>query len=372
MKLERPTYAEIDLGAITHNSNEIKRLIRPKTKIMAVVKANGYGHGAVSVASAARRGGINYFGVASVAEAMELRRGGISSSILILSEQTKLAVPNIINFHLTQTVYSMDFAKALSDLARKYDKKIPIHIKIDTGMGRVGINYSEAIAFATEISKFKNLRIEGIFTHFANAEKPDDQYTLEQLKRFVDVLAKLEEKKISIPIKHAANSSAAINYPQSHFDMVRIGLSLYGLYPGGVKTEKVDLKPALQFKTKVIFMKKVKAGVPLGYGGTYVTKEDTTIVSIPVGYADGLSRRLSNNGHVLIRGKRFPISGLVSMDLTLVDVGGNTVDIGDEVVLIGKQGAEEISVDEVAYLENTINYEVICSIGKRVPRIYYE
>lgn len=362
------TYAEIDLGAVKHNIAEIKKLIPSSTKFMAVVKANAYGHGAVAVARAAIEAGADYLAVANLREALELREAGVTFPILILTESPTSVMDEVLQYGLTQTVYSYSEARIMSDEGRKRNKVGKIHIKVDTGMGRVGVSPSEAAALFAKISSLPNLEIEGVFTHFAKAEEHGDNFTREQFEIFNKVLASLPK----IKCRHAANSAATILHSDSHLDMVRVGLIMYGLFPHFEKEEinKVNLKPALSFKTRVVYLKKVSAGTPLSYGGTYVTERDTQIVTLPVGYADGYSRRLSNKGYVLINGKRYKISGRVSMDMVLVDVGQDKVNVGDEVVLIGEQKGQVISADEIAQLDDTINYEVVCGIGKRVPRVY--
>jgi len=370
MKKLSATLAEVNLINIENNIREIKEIVSPSTKIMAVVKADGYGHGAVEVSKAALRAGVEYLSVATLKEAMELREAGIGSPVLILSESIQDGTGKVIDLDISQTVYTYKLAESLSKEAKKKNKKARIHVKIDTGMGRVGVSPKDAVALIKKISALDNMIIEGIFTHFSKAENVEDDFTRRQFKAFKEVLSHVETNGFKIPIKHSANSAAALFYPETHLDMIRIGLSIYGLYPQGNPSRPINLKPALSFKTKVMYLKTVPAGTPLSYGGTYVTNKETTIATLPVGYADGLSRRLSNRGSVLIGGKRFPIVGNVCMDLTLVDAGDAPIKLGDEVVLIGSQGSEEITADEIAELENTINYEVVCGIGKRVPRVY--
>ena len=360
------TYAEISLSALKHNIAEIRKLLKPKVRYMAVVKANAYGHGAVAVSRAAVEAGADYLAVANLKEALELREAGIVSPILILTESPTSVMDEITQYDLSQTIYSFSEAQALSDEAQKRGKSACVHVKIDTGMGRVGVRPSEANAFITKISSLPGLRLEGVFTHFAMAEDPQDNFTQDQFKKFSQVISKVNH----IPIKHSANSAGVLFHPETHLDMVRVGLMMYGLYPQGNSRRLINLKPALAFKSRVTYLKKVPAGTPLSYGCTYVAPKETNIATIPVGYADGFSRRLSNRGQVIIRGKRFPVVGRVTMDLTMVDVGNGKVGIGDEVVLIGEQNGQAISADEVAGLEDTISYEVVCGIGKRVPRIY--
>ncbi|MFA4843933.1 MAG: alanine racemase [Candidatus Margulisiibacteriota bacterium] len=360
------TYAEISLAAIKHNISEIRRLLAPACKFMAVVKANAYGHGAPAVARAAVSAGADYLGVANVKEALELREAGILAPILILTESPTSAADEVIQHDLTQTIYSFSEAKALSDEAVKRHKNVKVHVKVDTGMGRVGVLPSEAVAFITKVTSLPAVTVEGLFTHFAKAEDPEDTFTADQFQKFQQIITRVSW----VPLKHAANSAATLFHPETHLDLVRVGLMMYGLYPQGNSRRLINLQPALSFKSRVTYLKKVPAGTPLSYGSTYVTPTETTIVTVPVGYADGYSRRLSNRGQVMIRGKRYPVVGRISMDLTLVNVGDNKVEMGDDVILIGAQNGQGISADEIAGLEETISYEVVCAIGKRVPRVY--
>lgn len=360
------TFAEISLEAVKHNIKEVKNLLSPSTRFMAVVKANAYGHGSIAVSRAAAEAGADHLAVANLKEALELREAGTQLPILILTESPTSVMDEIVEHRLTQTVYSYSEAKALSDEAVKRGRKVPVHIKMDTGMGRVGVQPSEVIALYNKIISLPNLIVEGIFTHFAKAEEHGDSYTKQQFEKFQSIIARLEVVKI----KHAANSAATLFHPETHLDMVRIGLMIYGIYPAGGAHRSIALRPALSFKTRVVYLKRVPRETSLSYGGTYVTSGETTIATLPVGYADGYSRRLSNRSQVLIKGKRFPVVGRISMDMTLVDIGDAKIDVGDEAMLIGTQGMETISVDEIARLEDTVSYEIICGIGKRVQRIY--
>jgi alanine racemase len=369
MKKNGFTYAQIDLGAIAHNIAEIKKALKKGVKFMAVVKADGYGHGAIEVSKAAVASGVDYLSVASFMEAIQLREAGVSAPILILSESPLEFADDIVANGLTQTVYTMRLAEALSKAANSAGKTAKVHLKVDTGMGRIGAFPHEAEGLLEKIKALPGVVVEGLFTHFAKADDPSDPYTRHQLSLFNDLAGKVEKKQYSIPLKHAANSAASLYYPDSHLDMVRIGLAMYGISPGNVKSG-IPLKSALSFKTKIMFSKRVPKGTKLSYGATYETPRETTIVTIPVGYADGFSRALSNKAQVLINGKRFPVAGRVCMDMTLVDVGDENLNIGDEVVLIGSQGDNHISADEIARLSDTISYEVVCGIGKRVPRVY--
>jgi alanine racemase len=365
MKQEHQTFVEISIPNILHNIRALKGLLDNKVKFMAVVKADAYGHGAVPVSKAIERN-VDYLAVATLSEALELKKAGVRSPILLLSEIHPSSAAEVVKNGFIQTVYTLKLAKALSNAAVSLKKKARIHLKIDTGMGRIGVHFSKAEGLFNAISRLPNLNIEGLFTHFAGAEELDD-FTSRQLKRFRAFISKIDPAGY---ILHAANSAAVLYHRDSHLDMVRVGLSMYGLYPQGGRKGSVDLKPALEFKTHVVYVKKVPAWTPISYGSTYNTKKETTIATLPVGYADGLPRALSNKGEVLIKGKRYPIVGRVCMDLTLVDVGNSSIKPGDEVSLIGRQGNEVISTDDVAKLADTISYEVICGIGKRVPRVY--
>ncbi|MFC1517283.1 alanine racemase [Candidatus Margulisiibacteriota bacterium] len=358
------TFAEVNLNQLAENVRRVRTLISPSTKIMGVVKADAYGHGAREVAELLISQGVEYLGVAWVTEALELRAAGIKAPILILSEPVSNIVDDIIDLDVSQTIYSLPFARSLSAAAEAKGKKVKIHIKVDTGMGRIGVHPEEAVQLIASLYTLPGLELEGVFTHFAKADeklegvKEKDDFTLQQLHKFNKMITDLEKEGIKVPpIKHAANSAAIQNYPQTQMDMVRAGIMLY---------DKV-----LTFKSHVAYLKDVKTGTPLSYGATFITEHDSKIVTISAGYADGLSRLLSNKGQVLINGVRYPMVGRVCMDMFLVDATGSEgIKVGDEVVMIGKQGNEEIAMSEINRLTNTIAYEVMCGIGKRVPRIY--
>ncbi len=381
------TWAEIDLNAYAHNIKELRRVTRPGARLMAVVKANGYGHGAVEVARTALQNGAQSLGVARLHEAVELREAGLEAPILIFGYSPPDSAETLINYDLTQTVYSPATAEALSDQAGRKGK-IKIHIKVDSGMGRLGLLLDELAGGISDdrstaktiddiaaINGLANLETEGIFTHFATADSADKFYANKQLDRFTDFLNRLNRAGLSPPVRHAANSGAVIDMPDSHLDMVRPGIATYGLYPSNeVNHRRVHLKPVMTLKSSIIHLKKVPAGFNISYGITFQTKNPTTIATVPVGYADGLNRLLSSRGHMLVHGHRIPIVGRVCMDLTMLDVGSlSGVAIEDEVVVFGgPQGREAVTADELASTLNTINYEIVTSITARVPRIYLE
>jgi alanine racemase len=378
-------WAEIDLNAIAHNIRELRRMTHPNAKLMGVVKANGYGHGAVQVAQCALQNGAELLGVARIEEGIQVRETGIEAPILIFGYTPPEMAPTLFASDLTPTVYTLAAAKALSEKAASLGKKIKIHLKVDTGMGRLGLVAhdlspkqtgsragADPVQEALSIASLASLEVEGIFTHFATADSADKSYADKQLDLFMDFLNRLRKAGLDPGVKHAANSAALIDMPQSHLDMVRPGIASYGLYPSDeVNKKKVGLKPAMALKTRIIQLKKVPAGFKISYGATYETQRPTTIATVPVGYADGLNRLLSSNGQMLVGGQRVPIVGRICMDLTMLDVGRiDHAQIGDEVVIFGQQGSESQTVDEMASSLNTINYEIVTGITARVPRIY--
>jgi len=366
----RPTRVEIDLDSIAYNIHQIRKKVGNKTKIMAVMKANAYGHGAVEVAKVAIDAGAQWLAVALVEEAIQLREAGIQSPILILGSTPPDQVHEVIKYNLSQTVCSRELIETLSNEAQSWNQTAKVHIKVDTGLGRLGIFPEEVAAFVKESSCLEGIEIEGIFTHFSVADE-DKAFTELQIKKFKEVISNLEREKIHIPLKHAANSAAVVGFASSYFNLVRPGIILYGLYPSPEMNRTIPLKPAMSFKTKITYLKRVPAGYSLSYDRTFTTERKSLIAILPVGYADGYPRALSNKGEVLIKGKRAPVVGMICMDMTLVDVTHiPDVKIGDEVVLFGKQNGAQISADEIASKSDLINYEILCGISKRVPRIY--
>jgi alanine racemase len=376
--------AEIDLKAIAHNVKELRRITHPKARLMAVVKANGYGHGVIEVAQCALQNGASALGVARIEEGIQIREAGIQTPILIFGYTVAELAADLLEYDLIQSVYTAASARKLSRTAASMGKKIKAHLKVDTGMGRLGLlpqnlkpdNSAAINADALEetlaIAGLEGLELEGMFTHFATADGADKSYAEKQLHLFMNYLKRLHQEGLNPPVRHAANSAALIDMPQSHLDMVRPGIAIYGLYPSDeVNKKQVSLKPAMALKARIIHLKKVPAGFNVSYGITHQTRKPTTIATVPVGYADGLSRLLSSRGQMLVHGQRVPIIGRVCMDLTLLDVGSiANVQMGDEVVIFGRQGNETLTVDEMASFLNTINYEIVSTITARVPRVY--
>ncbi len=369
--LIRPVWVEIDLQAIKTNIRKIKELIGSEVQIMSVIKAEAYGHGAVKVAQIALEEGINWFGVATPEEGIALRRAGINANILVLGPLLPNQVAAFCEYNLIGTITMLESARALSLEACHRNVEMKIHIKIDTGMGRIGFYPGEAVEQIKKIAAFTNIKVDGLYSHFATADHSDLSYARKQLTVFNKLLFNLKEQGIKIPHIHLANSAGIINLPDSYFKLVRAGIILYGLYPSSeVEKNRLSLKPAFALKTEVVQVKRVPAGTGISYGQLYHTPKETMIATLPIGYADGLNRLLSGKTRVLIGGEFYPIVGMICMDQCMVDVGDAPVQVGDEVVLIGKQGAKEITVDEIASLLGTINYEVVCMISHRVPRIY--
>ena len=366
MKTYRPTWAEIDLGAIRENYRTIRRLVPSDVKVMTVVKANAYGHGSIQVSGVLEKEGVSYLGVATVDEAIKLRKAGIKAPILVLGSAFPHEVKPAKDYGLTLTLCS----KELLDAINKNRLNMKVHIKIDTGMGRIGVWHEDAMEFIEKVRKSKYAEIEGIFTHFSSAGR-DVNYTQYQIDSFYNLLENLEEKNINIPLKHAANSIAVIDWKKSHLNLVRPGIIIFGVYPKKNFRKIINLKPAFSLKTKIAFIKSVPKDRAISYGRTYVTKKATKIATLPIGYADGYGRILSNKAKVLIKGKLAPVIGKVTMDQTMIDVGQiKGAKVGDEVVLIGKQKDKEIRVEKLARLAGTIPYEILTGITYRVQRIY--
>jgi alanine racemase len=378
-------WAEIDLGAIAGNVRELRRVTDPRAKVMAVVKADGYGHGAAQVARTALASGAEWLGVARLHEAVRLRNEGLSAPLLVLGYTPPEDAGLLVEYDLRQSVYSAAAAEAYSSAALRRGGKIRVHLKVDTGMGRLGL-VPEALArgetgdsvgrelvrTAGNIARLPGVEAEGIFTHFAAADSADLRYAHRQLRLFTAVLADLERNGIAFAVRHAANSAAVIGLPESHFDLVRPGIAVYGLQPSDeTDVSGVRLTPAMTLKTRIIHLKAVPAGTCISYGMTYRTPAATVIATIPTGYADGYRRLLSSKGEMLVGGRRVPVVGRVCMDLSMLDVGAvPSPHVEDDVVIFGRQGDEAITADDLARALGTINYEVVCDLTQRVERVY--
>jgi alanine racemase len=378
-------WAEVDLKAIAHNVHELRSITDSKARLMAVVKANAYGHGVLEVSRKVLGNGADVLGVARLNEGIELREAGFDVPVLIFGYTPPMLAEKLIEFDLTPTVWSYKTAEALASVAVSYNKKIKVHLKIDSGMGRLGLlpdccrpvpadsNMAiNALQEVESIASLPGLELEGIYTHFATADSSDKSYAKKQFEIFADLLNELRHAGITVPVCHAANSAAIIDMPETHLDMVRAGIAIYGLYPSDeVNKHRITLKPAMTLKSKIVHLKKVSPGFKVSYGSIYQTPKSTTIASIPIGYADGFNRLLSSRGHMLVRGRRAPIVGRVCMDQTMLDVGHiPDVDLEDEVVIFGRQGGGFITVDEIAASLNTINYEIVSALTARVPVVY--
>jgi alanine racemase len=378
-------WAEIDLGAIAHNVRELRRRTDPQARVMAVVKANGYGHGAVEVARTALASGAEWLGVARLSEAIALREAGCGAPILVFGYTPPADAGRLLDFDLRQSVCSLDAARAYSEAAAIRSRRIRVHLKVDTGMGRLGMvpadlsgqdpRHAVGEAFireATAIARLPGISAEGIFTHFAAADSADLSSAKRQLTLFMEVVSALKSSGLEFELRHSANSAAVIAIPESHLDLVRPGIALYGLRP----SEEIDLigislKPAMALKTRIIHLKSVPAGTAISYGMTYRTPSATVIATVPAGYADGYRRLFSSRGSMLVHGRRVPVVGRVCMDLTMLDVGAvPDARVEDEVVIFGRQGDEAISADDLARELGTVNYEIVCDLTARVPRVY--
>lgn len=365
------TWCEVNLDTIQHNFIQYRNFVKKDTKIMAVIKADAYGHGAIPCAEKLR-GVADYFAVAFADEAIDLRENKITAPILILGYSPKSTAGIIVENDITATVYDIECAKELSKEAKRQGKNAKIHIKIDTGMSRIGFlwNSPDTIKEITEISKLENIETEGVFTHFATADEDDSSFTRIQFDRFISVVNLLENNNVKFKIKHCCNSAAAMRFPDMHLDMVRIGIGLFGCYPSDI-SYNLNLSPAMSMKTRVVNVKTVAKGSTVSYGATFTAKKDTKIATISVGYADGYLRTLSDKAFVLVNGERAKILGRICMDLCMIDVSAvNNISVGDEVLLFGTKDDGILPVGQLASISETISYEILCGMAKRVPRIY--
>ncbi len=379
MDERKRAWAEINLDAIENNIRRIRDFVRPQTRILGVVKADAYGHGYPQVARALLRNGADSLGVACLDEALQLRRSGFTCPILILGYTDPVHASRLVKEDITTACYSYELASMLSRHALKQGKRAKIHIKIDTGMGRIGLRYTEdntlnqeTVDTILKMAVLPNLEIEGIFTHFSVADENDDDYTQLQFKRFMSICNRLKESGLDIPVKHCCNSAAMVRFPNMHLDMVRPGIILYGLKPSPfVDCGRLHLKPAMSLKAKVSNVKEVEEGVSVSYGRKFCTRAKTKLITIPIGYADGYSRILSQKAQAIVKGTLCNLVGNICMDQCMIDATPvNTIAIGDEVILFGKCDDIELPVESLAEKMGTINYEILCVIGKRIPRIY--
>jgi len=362
-------WAEIDLTAIKGNVGRLKELLSPETALLAVVKAGGYGHGDVESARAALEGGANWLGVARVHEGAALRDAGITCPILLLAEPPPGAVEQAVRLDLTPTIYSKDSAAAFSSAACRAGRQVSAHVKVDTGMHRYGVLPDGLETICNFAGGLEGLNLTGIWSHFAVADDVLNPFTKQQFASFQDVVSGLGPSANDWT-RHIANSAGTITMPEAHLDMVRCGIAIYGIHPSPALKNQIDLKPAMSLKSRVGLTKVIKKGEPISYGQRYVMPADGLVASIPCGYADGLRRGLSNNCEVLVRGKRYPVCGAVTMDHFMINAAQDLLEAGDEVVIIGAQGGDRISAQEIADRIGTIPYEIVCGINSRVPRLY--
>jgi len=389
MTLNRATLTEVNLEAFRHNLRTIKSLVGPSVGTMAIIKADAYGHGATQCAFAAIKEGVNYLGVGIIQEGIELRENRITSPILVLGGVYPNEVEDLIKYNLSTSLSTSALAHAISKQAEHAGKNVGVHIKIDTGMGRLGVQPSDFAGLLDNVTSYKNLKIEGIFTHLACADEENPETTHHQVSNFSKVLKELGTENFSTLtstneslLVHSANTAGLLRFPESRFNMVRPGISLFGSLPSPVlnpvfgslvkKNGLAELRPVMCWKTKIIQIQTLRKGVPLSYGGHHVTqKEGSRIATLPVGYADGLNRRLSNKMELLVKGTRVKQVGTICMDMCLIDVTDlPNVKMGEEVVIFGSQGKAQIRVEELAAKAETVPYEILCGVGKRVPRIY--
>ena len=366
----RPTYAEIDLGAIRDNVRALGAFLAPNVERLAVVKANAYGHGDTEVARACLEAGATRLGVALVEEGVRLRDAGIDAPILVLIEATAEAAKEIVARELTPSICTSAGAQAINEAAAVAGRRVPVHVCVDTGMHREGAPFSDGLELVEAVAGLGSLELEGLWSHFALGEQEAHPFTTQQIERFADLCSSVERRGIEVPVRHLTSSAGIVLYPDSHYDLVRMGIMIYGLYPHPAMASRVPLRPAMRLVSAVGMTRRVRAGEGVSYGLTYAPAGDATIATVPIGYGDGYGRLLSNRASVLIGGRRCRIAGRVTMDQIMVDCGDADVAAGDEVVLIGRQGADEITADEIANEIGTINYEVVTAVGRRVPRRY--
>lgn len=373
-KMIRPVWAEIDLDAIKYNIDSIKRRVDTK-ELIAVVKADAYGHGALDVSKTLVENGATKLAVAVITEAMELRHGNINTPIMILGYTPLEFAADLINYDIEQTIFDLEYAKKLSEIALNLGKKAKVHVALDTGMGRIGFLINDnSLNEILKISSLKGLEVVGIFTHFATSDESDKNYSNKQYKKFTDFNEKLISKGVNIPLKHVSNSGAIIDMPNTYLDGVRAGIVLYGYYPSeDVLKQNLDLKKAITIKTQVAHVKILDKNEYVSYGRKFKTERKSIIATLPIGYADGYSRALTGKAKVIINGKFAPVVGIICMDQCMIDVTDiGDVHVGDEVIVLGKDKDLKFDADDMAKAMGTINYEVLCMIKQRIPRVYIE
>jgi len=369
----KPNWAEVDLDAIAYNTRQIKNWIGEKVELMAVVKGDGYGHGGVMVAKTALQNGATRLATARVDEGVELRKAGVTAPIFVLGYVPMDEMETVVHWGIDAPLMHWDIACALSELSTQRGVVTRVHVKVETGMGRFGLFPDEIVNFVERVITLPGLRLEGLYTQFATADETDKSYAYQQFARYKEVLQSLENKGISVPVRHVANSPTTLDLPEAHLDMVRCGTVIYGLYPSKEVDHSIPLQPALALKSRVARLRTLPPGWGVSYGRTFIPDKPTRAALVPIGFGDGLRRALSNIGHVLIRGKRAPILGRICMDQCIVDVGNiSDVERDDEIVLLGRQGDEEISADDIAEVLSSIHYEVLTAISNRVPRVYIQ
>ena len=370
--MEFAAWSEIDITALKRNVKRTQQIVGPRVDILLTVKADGYGHGAPHVAKAATAAGVQMLGVATLHEGMELRNAGLRAPIVILSPSLAVEIDEILEYNLTPTVSDMAFAQALAARAAQSSRIARVHVEIDTGMGRGGVNEEDACAFLGALARLQGLAVEGVYTHFPGTYHEDREFCEQQVRAFQSIIDALGSQGIVFPLRHTANSAAVAQYPASHINMVRPGGMVYGMFPHE-DMNGIGFQPVMSFKSRVVNVKQMRRGKSVSYGRTYKFDHDAKVAAVAAGYGHGISRLMSSNGYLLVRGVRAPIVGRVTMDVTMIDVTNiPQASVGDEVIIFGKQGNEQISVYEVAERSGTISYEITCGIGKRVPRVYIE
>lgn len=365
----RPTHAEVNLSRLTENFRAIQQQVYP-AKVMVILKANAYGHGLIPVAQHLQSLGVAYMGVAVLEEGILLRNAGITTPILILGGILGNQIPLFLRYQLTLTASSVEKLYQIDQTAQELGVPAQVHLKIDTGMGRIGVQYYNAHTLLDAALKCRHCQVEGVYSHFANADSPNLDSAREQLARFLQALTFYEERGLLMPLRHIANSGGILQLPESYLEMVRAGILLYGVYPSAEVAQTIPVCPILSWKSQVVYFKVIQAQQAVSYGSTWRAEQPTRIVTVPVGYGDGYFRSLSDKAHVIIRGKKYPVVGKVCMDQLMVNIGQDSAYNGDEVILLGKSGDQKISCDELAENAGTIPYEILTNINNRVPRLY--